>query len=263
MKKTLLLVVAACLYTLCATPPLAADGKSDQAQRYSLQGEINAKIPVSVWLEIKDGLIAGELIYTKTGSNSPVRILGTSESDGTELRIYEIFPDGIVTGIIDGALKDGAFAGTWSGPGKMKESADGEYSFTEGKSYPIILRKSDAKPGSVVWNADPAHIPGTYRYSHGKNMRQGEVVIHSVDNAAAELEIHSVTNAPSFNMADIDKRQCTVAGNSIICEADETCAFSIRLAGNFLTIDYLEGRYCEGYFGRNAYVTGTYLKMAK
>ena len=263
MKKTLLLVVAACLYTLCVTPALAADGNSDQAQRYSLQGEINAKIPVSVWFEIKDGIVAGELVYTKTGSNTPVRILGTSESGGANVRIYEIFPDGVITGIINGALKDGAFTGTWSGPGKMKESADGRYSFTEGKSYPILLRKSDAKPGNVAWNADSASIPGTYRYSHGKNMGQGEVVIHSVDSTAAELEIHSVTNAPAFNMADIDKRQCTIVDNAILCEADETCAFNIRIAGDFLTIDYLEGRYCVGYFGANAHVTGTYLKMAK
>src|SRR3954471_22905268 len=56
-------------------------------------GNINSKIPIFLWIIVKDSLIQGELYYTKSNTPVPIRVLGYIPKEG-EIRLCEYQNDG-------------------------------------------------------------------------------------------------------------------------------------------------------------------------
>jgi hypothetical protein len=261
MPKILAVLAGVCCLMLSVAAPVALAGSLEEGVTHAWQGEINGKIPVSLWLEAKGDLLTGEIVYTKTGSNKPIRLLGTREND--TLMVHEMLPNGTISGRIHGKAEGDTFTGKWTAPDKVTEKKDGTYSTREGKTYSITLTKSGTKPGSYSWDMDPKKVTGTYEYSYGAYQGTGKAVIYSFGGGKAEIDVNAYTGAPSFNMAELDKTQVTVQGNTITHELEETCAFTARLYNDFLVITHELEKNCSGYFGRNANLAGTYLRQAK
>ena len=247
---------------LSVTVPVSFAAPLKEGVTFVWQGEINGKIPISLWLEAKNDLIAGEIIYTKTGSNKPIRLLGTMEEDNT-LLLYEMLPDGTISGRIQGRVEGNAFTGKWSAPDKVTEKKNGSYATKEGKTYSISLSEASTKPGSYLWEMKQQNGIGTYRYSCGNYQGSGEAIIYSFGGGKAEIGINTTIGAPSFNMADMDKTQVTVQGNTITHELADDCAFTAQIYNDFLMIKHDREKSCQGYFGRNADLAGIYLKQTK
>ena len=116
-------------------------------------------------------------------------------------------------------------------------------------------------------------MTGTYFYSHGKNAGEGAVEVARAKDGAVEFSIVSNIGAPSFNMAAIptgepaeeqkSKAKERMQGNRVIHEADTDCAFEILFVSDFLVTRYLEGKSCEGYFGRGASIEGHFVRLSK
>ena len=258
MKKNLWVCVLTMLVS--CTFAFAPNGFTAPAGEYAWQGTINSTIPVSVWFAIKDDLVVGELTYTKTGSNKPIRLIGKVNPDDGRLDLRERLPDGTVTGIIDGSIKKDTFEGTWTGPGKIKESGN-NYERIDGKIFPVILKKSDDASKKYTWATGNA--VGKYAYSYGKHQYRGMATIHAADDTSINVEIFSVTSAPSFNQAQLDAVDCPREGNAYLCDMEANCAVTVRIFDDFISVDQVKDRYCTGYFGMNAHVTGTYIKLAQ
>ncbi|MDL2313522.1 hypothetical protein LJC36_00910 [Desulfovibrio sp. OttesenSCG-928-C14] len=142
MKKNIRIMVVTLLLLLCASGTLTAT--LEDVQRHAWQGEINNTIPVSVWFEIRDGLIVGELIYTNTKEKKPIRLLGKVEATG-ELRMQEMLPDGLISGMISGKIAQDSFEGTWSTAGKFATKGKTN-KYIEGKRYRLRLSKAYPPP---------------------------------------------------------------------------------------------------------------------
>ena len=129
---------------ISATPANAAAHDAKKMEHYDWQGEIGGRIPVAVWFETRDGLIAGEIVYTRTKEKKPIRLLGTV-SQG-QLRMQEMLPDGLVTGRITGTIKDGVFEGDWVAPGKVTKKGE-NFEIVDGKEFPIRLVAAPGQSG--------------------------------------------------------------------------------------------------------------------
>ena len=261
MRKRLAVLAGVFCLMLSVTIPVALAASLEEGVTHLWQGEINGKIPVSLWFEAKGNLLAGEIVYTKTGSNKPIRLLGTMENN--TLMLHEMLPDGTISGRIHGNVGGDSFTGKWTAPDKVTEKKNGTYSTREGKTYSISLAKSATQPGSYAWNMDPKKVTGTYTYSHGAHQGSGKAVIYSFGGGKAEMGVNTNIGAPSFNMADLDKTQVAVQGNTITHELEEDCAFTALLYNDFLVITHAREKNCANYFGRNASLAGTYLRQAK
>lgn len=238
-------------------------------EHYDWQGAIGGKIPVSVWLETRDGLIAGEIVYTKTKEKKPIRLLGTASQ---EYLYMKEMVNGLVTGFIAGTVKDGVFEGIWRMPDKIKEK-NGDYEFIDGKELSIRLVAAPNQSGSFRWEYDPDALAGQYVYSYGNNAAGGAVDVARAKDGSIEFSIGSHIGAPSFNMVDVPaiepdakepgKIKGRLLGNRILHEMDADCAFEILFFNDFLVIRYLEGRTCNGWFGRGAGIEGQFMRQGK
>ena len=261
--------LAAAAPLICAISAKAAAHDAKKVEHYDWQGEIDGKIPVSVWFETRDGLIAGEIVYTKMKEKKPIRLLGTVSRG--RLSMKEML-NGLVTGSITGTIKDGVFEGAWAAPGKVKERG-GEFEFIDGKERSIRLVAVPGQSKAFRWEYDPAALSGNYMYSYGKNALSGEVDVAWAKDGSLEFGIASNTGAPAFNMADIpagdpdeekkSRAKGRMQGNRVIHEVNEDCAFEILFFNDFLVTRYLEGKSCEGYFGRGASIEGHFVKLGK
>jgi Uncharacterized protein conserved in bacteria len=263
MKRALFACVLVC--TLCLSAALAAepaaDNKGPKPGLYAWAGEINGKIPVAVWFAVEDGVVAGELTYTKTGSNKPIRLLGTLDlAGGLELR--EMLPDGTISGYISIGIKSNAPEGTWRGAGKMVRQGNA-YDYKEGKTFPLTLRRADLPAGAKGLSADMGKVVGNYSYSYGKDQGRGASAIHALNESRVRMDFDANIAAPSYNMARVEAMDCPWKGRSFLCEIDEGCAVTVRVFDGFMVVGMEEERNCAGSFGHGAHVAGIYIKTAK
>ena len=270
-RRTLVFCLAVSLIAVLplffAVSAEAAANDAKRAEHYEWQGIIGEKIPVSVWFETRDGLIAGEIVYTKTQEKKPIRLLGTV-SQG-QLRMKEMLPGGLVTGSITGTIKNGVFEGTWEAPGKVKEKGKG-FEFIGGKELTIRLVAAPVQPRPFRWEYNQDTFVGKYSYSYGKNALNGVAEVARAKDGAIEFRIDSDIGAPSFNMAAVpagepdgaegSKAKGRVQGNRMVYEVNEDCAFEILFYNDFLFTRYLEGKTCEGWFGRGASIEGQFVR---
>ena len=238
-----------------------ASGTVPVAERTLWTGEINGKIPVSVWFEHKDGLATGELVYVNSKARTPFRLLGTYDTSGESpsLSLKEMLPGGLVTGMISASIKDGVLEGFWMAPEKIKETGT-RYTIKEMQQYPLKLTKAGTAPGSFHWEHSPESVTGRYAYTYGPHHNSGTLDITSTPDGGVSVEIHTHTAAPAFNMADVDPTPGERTGNRIVCSVDDSCAFEVLLFSDFAKVSTLKGRECDGWFGRGAYIDGDYQK---
>ncbi|MDL2216646.1 hypothetical protein LJB81_02790 [Desulfovibrio sp. OttesenSCG-928-M14] len=260
MKKSIQIMAITFLLLLCASGILAAAPVDNPnfVQRHAWQGAINDKIPVSIWCEIRDGLIVGELVYTNTKEKKPIRLLGTVEADG-ELRMQEMLPDGLISGLIGGKITQGSFEGAWSAPGKLVTKGN-NHEYIEGKSYHLRLSNATLPHTPFHWEHDPNALAGKYAYSYGKDMNYGVIALVRAEGQKMNCSIDSSSSAPSYNMAQTSFTT-GAAGDRILYEEDASCAFEILLFNGFLVTRYLEGKTCDGWFGRGTTVEGIFVKQ--
>ena len=230
------------------------------------EGTINGKIPVTVWFDVRDGLIAGEIVYLNTKEKQPIALLGQVNWDDGRLEFNEVLPNGVVSGIMLGVIRGNSFSGTWIAPAKTVERGS-RYETIDGKSYPLRLTRVDNSgigfSRYFSWFYDQNPIAGEYRYSWGDNRAEGKMRVTATGRGSIEYEINTHVGAPSFNMADVGPETVTLEKNRVVVELADNCAFEILLFNGFAAIRHIDDKICWGYFGMNANVDGLYLKTVR
>lgn len=258
MKKNIYLALILCFFISDAGQIMASDELN--IKRYEWQGKINNKIPVSVWLEINEVIIVGEIVYLNTVEKRPIRLLGEVNPD--YIHIQEMLPDGVISGMITGNIKGGNFIGQWMSPPKIVDKGNDNFTHIDGKQYPISLSKSSITHKPYDWDFKPNNLAGTYRYSYGPNNVGGIITLDTPgqDYVFIDYEISSATAAPAFNIADTGPQKGEIQGNRLECQLDADCAYEMIFFNNFIVVRYLKGSPCLGMFGWNSSLEGIFLK---
>ena len=271
MKRIIGIMTITLLLTICAGGVFAVSpANAEQAERHAWQGELGNKIPVSVWFEIRNGLITGELVYTNTKEKKPIRLLGTVAADGN-LHMQEMLPTGAISGIISGKMSGDLFEGTWKAPDKLVKKGN-SYEEVGGKSFSLRLTKAALAGTPFRWehapNALPNALVGNYQYSYGKDRQYGALTLSRAEGEGVQCTISSYTDAPAHNQAYLSFAadassggKGRLQGNHIVYEEDTSCAVEILLFSDFAVVRYLEGKRCNGWFGMNATVEGIFLRQ--
>ncbi|MDL2313523.1 hypothetical protein LJC36_00915 [Desulfovibrio sp. OttesenSCG-928-C14] len=98
-------------------------------------------------------------------------------------------------------------------------------------------------------------------------MGYGVITLGRAEGQKMYCSVDSTGPAPSYNMAQTsfmtaaDGEKGQLRGDRILYEENDTCAFEILLFNGFLVTRYLEGKTCEGWFGRGASVEGMFVKQ--
>lgn len=244
----------------------AATAPAAQVSFYEGQGVINNKIPVALWFDSREGIVSGEIVYTATKARKPIRILGREEADGA-FRLYEMLPNGDISGTITGTLTDGVLSGTWTGRPRMIEKSEGKYSFKSGKQFPIKISAVKRTHAPYDWIFDAANASGTYAYSVGDKCDDGTVNLRINNDGTVRYRIIGLTGAPFYRTAcfpeDALSGETGVArlhGNRILIEEDANCAIEIALYSDFLVSSYVDGKVCRHRVGDGATAEGLFLK---
>lgn len=265
LKQTIMKRIAA-EFTFAA--PKQNNNVNDSLQYYEGKGVINANIPVSLWFDIKNGIVSGEIIYTKTKKQIPIRLLGyIKENNSIELR--EMLSNGDVSGTISGKFVRGTITGIWQGRSKMIERQNGEYEYKEGKEFPLKITAAERKHSPYKWDFDSKKASGLYAYSLWENGDNGTVNLQIKDNGTVEYRIIGLTGAPGYRTASFpeealfDEKAAVAAAlkdNIISIDVDENCAIELTLYSDFLVSRYVEGKYCQFHVGNGATAEGLFLK---
>lgn len=252
------------LFSLVLAVPAAF---SQSASAMNWKGAINKKIHFSMWTDIYDvnsGLVTGEIQYAK--GRAPIFLIGSWKNDTVSLK--EMLPDGTISGLFDGTANYQQIKGQWRSLGKIIEK-NGRFSYKEGKSYPFDAANQGQGHEPYNWVLDPNKIAGTYRYSYGNLQDEGTLVVRKEKDGRLAFQINSTTSAPSFNMAQLpssDGGESNWAygrlnGNQLLYEVNQDCAITINFYNDFAQVQYVKDRYCRGYFGMGATVSGDFLKI--
>jgi len=261
-KKFLFLLLL--VSTLLPVMPAGAQSATDM----DWEGTLNNKIRFSMCTSLHDvesGLVMGEMRYA--GGSGDILLLGSWK--GEHLYLKEMLPDGTVSGIMNGTVRDDVFTGQWQAPDKIVQKGD-VFSAKEGKTY--ALQAQYLKQGcetNRVWSFDPDRVAGTYQYSYGKNSAAGTLTVRNEGNGNIAFQIDTSTGAPSFNMARVPDSDTEdgvwakghIEGNRLLYEIDENCAFSMTFFRNFVRIQHPDDRVCMGMFGMGAGVAGDFVKL--
>ncbi len=210
------------------------------------QGTLNNKIPVLLHYSIKDGDIAGEIIYLNTAGKKPISVCGSIKEDKS-YDLYEYEKNGNVTGTIACSVTGEKLTGSW-------------YAGRSGKEYKLNLSMKDTLIGTPNYATD---ISGSYYYQYGEDGYQGGMDVKKIGNNKIAFDISSVTGEPGRNLADVPTDTIEMKGNSFIYKMPETedCEFKVTFYRTFLKIDYTKGPCINGPFGFNATVEGVYFKV--
>lgn len=244
----------------------AATAPAAQVSFYEGQGVINNKIPVALWFDSREGIVSGEIVYTATKARKPIRVLGREEANGA-FRLYEMLPNGDISGTITGTLTDGVLSGTWTGRPRMIEKGEGNYEAQRGKQFPITISAVKRTHPPYDWTFDAANASETYAYSIGDNCDDGTVVLQIGTDGTVRYRIIGLTGAPFYSTAcfpeDALSDETAVSplhGNRIRIEEDANCAIELVLYNDFLVSSYVEGRDCRYRVGDGATAEGLFLK---
>ena len=199
-------------------------------------------------------------------ARKPIRILGREEADGA-FRLYEMLPNGDISGTITGTLTDGVLSGTWTGRPRMIEKSEGKYSFKSGKQFPFKISAVKRTHAPYDWIFDAANASGTYAYSVGDKCDDGTVNLRINNDGTVRYRIIGLTGAPFYRTAcfpeDALSGETGVArlhGNRILIEEDANCAIEIALYSDFLVSSYVDGKVCRHRVGDGATAEGLFLK---
>ena len=237
-----------------------------QVWYYEGKGVINNKIPVAIWFDSREGIVSGEIVYTATKARKPIRILGRKEANGA-FRLYEMLPNGDISGTITGTLTDGVLSGTWTGRPRIIEKSEGKYSFKSGKQFPIKISAVKRTHAPYDWSFDAARASGIYAYSVGDKCDDGTVNLRINNDGTVTYRIIGLTDAPFYRTACFpedalsdETAEAPLQGNRILIEEDVQCAIELRLFSDFLISRYVDGRDCRDRVGNGATAEGLFLK---
>jgi hypothetical protein len=206
--------------------------QSQSINQKVFEGSINGKIPIILTLNFSGQTVYGNVIYKKKGI--PISVVGgISDND---LFLYEFMPNGDVTGIYSGILKQDKVTGRWSIP---KRDSRG-----------LALSLTKIKEQNVLKKA-PKDVTGSYKYSLGKEGAVGNLDVQQIGNNKVAISFENVTAPPGYNLAYINKTVLKLMDNQ----------FSITFLENSAVVDYAENSNDCG-FGHNAYVSGSYIKVS-
>jgi len=213
-------------------------------------GLIGKDIPVRLSYYIKDNIINGELVYTGTKKQTPIKILGM-KSDNTFM-LYEFETDGHITGTWFGNdVTNTLFEGSWFSP-------------TASTELKVHLEALDG--GTFNDTArDKKAVDGMYQYMLGKEGAMGNLDVSRLGSDSVIISFSNVTDAPARNQAVMDSVHLSLKNNTAVYSDSSdlgACKFNIRFCNGYAVVDYIDGKYECG-FGNNAFVKGVYLKTGK
>ena len=195
---------------------------------YFWTGRINSTTPLFIWIAIKDSTIQGELVYTNTKGNAPIKLLGRLNRTGPT-RVCEYQPDGNIVGTFVFDQLSAAATGSW-------ESTDSH------KNYKFALQAKDTALQRIDTSFQPKIIPGIYTYMYGTRGQQARISLQETEDYKGLLDIESFTYDPVKQSNMSDKRSVWVKGNQCIytIKAAATSSFQIKFYNNFLIVDYVK-----------------------
>jgi hypothetical protein len=227
------------------TMALAAEGQSHS----TYTGKIGGKIEASLDLFRTEQILRGTITYKKSGK--PIMVLGT-RGEGNTFFLREYLPDGLITGVMSGEMKDDEISGTWFGTGKGQELKL-EMALTN-------LEAETAWPyassGSVVGEYG-YHYPAVSTGDPGANgglriKKSGDQYIFSIE---------CMNGPPGYHMAVVEDVKGTLEGDEInFTIPDFDCQFVIRFFEGYATVEPIELSVDCG-FGMGASIEGEYVKL--
>jgi hypothetical protein len=219
-----------------------ASAQLQKNKHYTFQALIGKSTKAQLWLTQTDDIVIGEIEYSK--GKRPIALRGIEE-DGL-FRILEFSPDGTITGIITGKLKNNQFSGEWFSPKSRKSLAIG-----------FKLQEPTTLKGASLLTQ--SYSGGTYTYSYGKDAHQGYLNVKRISADSAMIEVSNLTAAPAYNQATIEPSTVSVTNNQVIYNVLQGCTIRIRFYSDFAVIDYVN-KESDCLFGMNATVDGVYWK---
>jgi hypothetical protein len=210
------------------------------------KGTLNGRVPFLIHYQIDSNLIIGQIIYLNTKDKLPIKLLGTIEEDKS-YRLLEFDKNGNITGVLTGTPKQEKLVGNW-------------YATKNNKEIPFELKKIDTIIKVENYETNKFNLVGEYQYQYGEKGYQGYLSIKKITDDKISINISSVTNEPSRNIAELITD--TIIANTTftykIPESD-SCEIKVNLFKDFAFIKYTKG-YCYGQFGHNATIDGIFLK---
>jgi hypothetical protein len=218
-------------------------------------GTIGGKIEAKVTMRRLYGVARGTITYKKSGK--PITLIGRMEEDSEGSGTFfmrEFQPDGLVTGVLSGSLKDGSLTGNWYGTG-------------DGKELSLNLADTGEEPDGSEWPYDvKGSVAGKYGYHYpgDKEGNPGAEGVLTVKQNGDKITytFDCVTGGPGYNMAMMEDTEGTLEGNEVRFSSTEygDCAFVIRFFDGFAVVEHEDGKYECG-FGHNASVEGEFVKL--
>ena len=244
----------------------AEQNAAARVRYYEGKGSINGRIPVAVWFDSKDGLVSGEIVYTKTKARTPIRLLGRREKDGS-YRLFEMLPNGNIAGTITGVLVNGVLSGTWIGRPKIIVKNEADYQYEEGKKYSITVSAVERTHAPYTWEFEAGKASGIYAYSRGDNCDSGTINLRINTDGTVRYRIIGLTGEPFYRTACFpedalsdETAAAKLNGNRILIEEDKDCAIELLLYSDFLVSRYVDGRDCRFRVGNGATAEGVFLR---
>jgi hypothetical protein len=225
-------------------------GSKNKRKVYFWTGNINSKIPVFMWVTIRDSIIQGEVTYSKTKNKAPIKLIGQIERDG-QIRVCEYLTNGTISGIFHFNKIDNSATGFW-------------YSTAKETKLSFELSSKDTLLANIDTSFQSEVITGDYAYMYGKEGSQGGISIRKVSSDKISFSIGCVTNAPARNLAEVKLDTVSLANNGFVYKLrnSKDCSFQVKFYKNFLLICYLKDYGdCGDFFGLNATVDGIFYKV--
>lgn len=234
-KKIVLILLMLCSGILC----MDAQSLTQQVFR----GTINGKIGVSLQLVVQNDVVYGTASYTQKGI--PIDVIGSLNQG--QIVVHELMPDGSITGIYAGILKNGAINGIWVAGNKRTA-----------KDLKLSLKKVSESTTTVTPNKD---VTGTYRYSFGEELGTGALLVQQISPTKIAVAFNCFTAGPAFNMAILDKTVLSLKNGEAIYSSNEygKCKFKISFLPKGAQVSYMDDAYDCG-FGNAASTAGSYIK---
>lgn len=213
--------------------------------RYAWDGTMKSTIPVRMVIEInRNGYVAGELTYTRTGSGKPILLLGeVIEDTPLHLNLSEFQPDGTVSGDISITVSgNGQAAGTWSGGQK-------EFALKLDKCRPVGFDGFDSK----FIEAAPADFGASYAWDRTTDPNRPATGWAGFTFDRDKVKYDFSVCMPNFAMADGE----AVMTNPLTVKG-EGFSYEVTFYRQFITVKTIEQEF--GVFGLGATLAGIYAK---
>ena len=216
---------------------------------YMWVGTLKGSIPIQLWFKRKGSLLYGTLVYTKTKSKTPIRLLGSYDGSSKHYYLHEYQKDGRVAGYFAFGSFGQAIAGEWHG-------------INNGLVFPAELRQQQSLDIAIDSSLTMQDPTGEYCYSYGEENSRGAISIRAVEDGKIGISGSAATSAPDSHIADFGDNIVPIKGNTarLVMSDDGKCTVQILFYRDFLCIE-IENveESCE--FEMNSSISGYYIKV--